>query len=70
MMFKKGSFEIGGTIYPVAIKVRYNLNYSLWDRQPLCQQGQSVTYAGIGNCLGHLKAGHQGYTKKVSRAGS
>jgi len=22
MMFKKGSFEIGGTIYPVAIKVR------------------------------------------------
>lgn len=21
MMFKKGSFEIGGTIYPVAIKV-------------------------------------------------
>lgn len=23
MMFKKGSFEIGGTIYPVAIKVRH-----------------------------------------------
>ena len=22
MMFKKGSFEIGGTIYPVAIKVQ------------------------------------------------
>lgn len=22
MMFKKGSFEIGGTIYPVTIKVR------------------------------------------------
>ena len=22
MMFKKGSFEIGGVIYPVAIKVR------------------------------------------------
>ena len=22
MMFKKGSFEVGGTIYPVAIKVR------------------------------------------------
>lgn len=22
MMFKKGSFEIGGTIYPVAIKVK------------------------------------------------
>ena len=21
MMFKKGSFEIGGTVYPVAIKV-------------------------------------------------
>jgi len=23
MMFKKGSFEIGGTIYPAAIKVLY-----------------------------------------------
>lgn len=23
MMFKKGSFEIGGTIYPVAIKVSH-----------------------------------------------
>jgi hypothetical protein len=22
MMFKKGSFEIGGTIYPVAMKVK------------------------------------------------
>lgn len=27
MMFKKGSFEIGATVYPVAIKVRV----SLWD---------------------------------------
>lgn len=27
MMFKKGSFEIGGTIYPVAIKVRYSVRY-------------------------------------------
>lgn len=25
MMFKKGSFEIGATVYPVAIKVRVNL---------------------------------------------
>lgn len=24
MMFKKGSFEIGATIYPVAMKVQYN----------------------------------------------
>lgn len=23
MMFKKGSFEVGGTIHPVAIKVMY-----------------------------------------------
>lgn len=25
MMFKKGSFEIGATVYPVAIKVRVTL---------------------------------------------
>lgn len=34
MMFKKGSFEIGGTIYPVAIKVSGNnglLNFRVWD---------------------------------------
>lgn len=33
MMFKKGSFEIGGTIYPVAIKVSGNswlLNFQVW----------------------------------------
>lgn len=33
-MFKKGSFEIGGTIYPVAIKVSGNswlLNVKVWD---------------------------------------
>lgn len=28
MMFKKGSFEIGGTIYPVAIKVNKRLLFS------------------------------------------
>lgn len=27
MMFKKGSFEIGATVYPVAIKVRVILCY-------------------------------------------
>ena len=27
MMFKKGSFETGGTIYPVAIKVSLNMFY-------------------------------------------
>lgn len=26
MMFKKGSFEIGTTVYPVAIKVRFFLS--------------------------------------------
>ena len=25
MMFKKGSFEVGGTIYPVAVKVNFSL---------------------------------------------
>lgn len=44
MMFKKGSFEIGATIYPVAIKVSGNswlLNFKVWD----------LFFVGVGNCL-------------------
>ena len=29
MMFKKGSFEVGGVIYPVAIKVRVTIRNKL-----------------------------------------
>jgi hypothetical protein len=29
MMFKKGSFEIGATVYPVAIKVQYLQGHTL-----------------------------------------
>lgn len=31
-MFKKGSFEIGGTIYPVAIKVKDQKVFLLYNR--------------------------------------
>lgn len=30
MMFKKGSFEVGGTIHPVAIKVSMENDFAEW----------------------------------------
>lgn len=45
-MFKKGSFEIGGTIYPVAIKVSGNScqsNFKVWG---------SAFVRVVGSCLG------------------
>jgi len=36
MMFKKGSFEVGGTVYPAAIKVSLRDIYSMqWLREYL-----------------------------------
>ena len=40
MMFKKGSFEIGGTIYPVAIKVVHYPKVQIF-------QGHSGDEAGL-----------------------
>ena len=41
MMFKKGSFEVGGTIYPVAIKVGVQR-----------RQGRSMEFVNVSHCIG------------------
>lgn len=43
MMFKKGSFEVGGTIYPVAIKVGFDLILPLKSIQSLVEGEKTCT---------------------------